>query len=379
MSDITNSLKDSQDTLLEDAALTRGIADAAPDMLYVIDLRTMEMVYANNRVLALFGKTLEELAALGPSLFDVVVYPADRPAFDAHIAELLAAKNGEVKELTFRLLDANQHPTWVRTRRTVYKRDEDGHPTHVISVSQDISKEIELQEIRQRLEEEKRMLQEQKQIEIFRAILSTQEEERRRISESLHNGLGQLLYGIKLNLCMLDIPTATDYPNDFRDTHQYACQLLEEGIKEARRISHELMPTVLEDFGIKAAIEDACHKMESSTRFRFDFEGVELLRANPIKIAVYRTIQELILNIGKHAEATKAKITLKVSHSSIHIEVADNGVGMDLKTIKDDGIGLKSIKNKIRLLKGTLNVSTAPGNGTKITIDIPQSASTSFN
>jgi PAS domain S-box-containing protein len=358
------------DNVLGDIALIQGIADAAPGMLYVIELQHMQMVYANEKVLKLFGKSMEELSQMGVKLFDKFVFHEDRERFDKHIGELLSSQPGEVKELTFRLLNAAGKPTWVRTKRTIYKTDDDGKPTHVISLSQDISKEMELMELKAQLEEEKRLLKEEKQLEIFRAILSTQEEERQRISESLHNGLGQLLYGVKLNLSTLNTQLAFANPEGFSETKQYTSQLLDEGIKETRRISHQLMPTVLNDFGIRAAIEDVCHKMEAKIIFSFDFEGLDLLKPKYLELAVYRTIQELVLNIGKHAKATHAKITLKVQQHLIHINICDNGVGFDVGKTAHKGIGLRSIRDKISLLKGFMKVTSTAGK-TEIDIDIP--------
>lgn len=355
----------SDQTLLNDPALFQGIADAAPGMLYVIDLRTMKMVYANEKVLSLFGKTLEELGNMGPRLFDEFVFREDRPRFDAHIAELLSAKPGEVKELTFRLLNTHRQPTWVRTRRTIYKRDDQGKPTHVISVSQDISREVELQQIRAELEEEKRLLKEERQLAIFKATLATQEEERRRMSESLHNGLGQLLYGVKLNLAALTL----EDPDGFSQTRGYAQDLLEEGIRETRRISHQLMPAVLHDFGIKAALEDICQKMPG-TAFSLEFEGLELLVPKYIELAMFRIVQELVLNMGKHAKATACKIVLKINEREINIQVSDNGVGFNPKAEQATGIGLSSISSKISLLKGHMDIDSG-NTGTTIDIFIP--------
>jgi PAS domain S-box-containing protein len=361
------------DYVLGDIALIQGIADAAPGMLYVIELQTMKMVYANEKVLKLFGKTLDELSQMGVKLFDKFVFYEDRERFDAHIKDLLESEPGEVKELTFRLLNFAGIPTWVRTRRTIYKTDSDGKPTHVISLSQDISREMELMELKAQLEEEKRILKEEKQLEIFRAILSTQEEERQRISESLHNGLGQLLYGAKLNLSTLNPQLAAANPESFSETKQYTSQLLDEGIKQTRRISHQLMPTVLNDFGIRAAIEDVCHKMEAKIMFSFDFEGLSLLKPKYLELAVYRTVQELVLNIGKHAKATHAKITLKVKPQLIHINVCDNGVGFDVNKEGYKGIGIRSIRDKISLLKGFMKVISTAGR-TEIDINIPMYA-----
>ncbi len=361
-----NKKHDQNKRLLNDPALIQGIADAAPGMLYVIDLRQMKMVYANQKVLALFGKTLEELGKLGAKLFDDFVFPEDRPQFDQHISELLAARQGEIKELTFRLLDSKREPTWVRTRRTVYKRDLEGNPTHIISVSQDVSEEIALQQIREELEEERRRLKEDRQLEIFKAILATQEEERWRLYESLHNGLGQLLYGVKLNLSTLGLENAAT----FLQTLNYAQDLLEEGIKETRRISYQLMPSVLHDFGIKAAIEDICRKLNSKILFSLEFSGLELLIPKYIELAMFRIIQELVYNMENHSQASTCRILLNIDEHQISIEVADNGIGFDPQGKHQHGIGLKSLSNKVALVKGEISIESGK-DGSAIKIAIP--------
>jgi len=121
-----------------------------------------------------------------------------------------------------------------------------GNKQRVLGIGLDIS------EIRAAEEKIHKMEANQK-LEIFRTSLSTLEEERYRISESLHNGIGQILYGIKINLSALE-PTLKE--NEFNEAKKYVNKLLTDVIIETRRISHELMPTTLEQFGLKSAIED---------------------------------------------------------------------------------------------------------------------------
>jgi|GEM_PF-1587518 len=369
-----SAMKQAEDRIKEDAALIKGIADAAPDMLYVIDIHNKHLVYANNNVLQLFQKTMDEIKAIGSLLFEAVIYPADREKFEENIRQLQHAKDNEVKELTYRLIDSKGVMHWIKTRRTVYKRDEAGVPSHIIGMSQDITTQIKLKEKNKQLVKERKQMAERQQEEIFRATLSTQEEERKRIAESLHNGLGQLLYGVKLNMGQINI-NRPDRLEENQLALQQTGNLLAEAIKESRRISHELMPTILEDFGLRDAIEDICRQFSQAVHFKCQFMGLTRKLDKFIQIAVYRIVQELMMNIVKHAEAKEAYIKVEVSTEEVRITVKDDGVGFNTSSEKSNGIGLKTIQSKVKLLNGHYNIISSPGGGSIIEISFPNKSS----
>jgi PAS domain S-box-containing protein len=207
---------------------------------------------------------------------------------------------------------------------------------------------------------------------IVKATFSALEEERNRISESLHNGLGQVLYGVKLSLSNLTPERALNDPDGFREDHQYTDKLLAQSIQEARRISHELMPATLNDHGLKVAIQDICNQFREGLTINCRIKGSAKGLDKYLELAVYRTVQELVVNIVKHAAATKGTIAIDIDSGMIHIAVKDNGQG-----IRHDGrdhaagIGLSSIRAKIGLLNGTMKIVSTPGKGTGVYIDIP--------
>jgi signal transduction histidine kinase len=208
------------------------------------------------------------------------------------------------------------------------------------------------------------------QHELFKAMLDAREKERKRIAESLHNGLGQILYGVKLTLSDLHLK-----PNDiWQEKHQQTLQdterLLTEAINEARRISHELIPSVLEDFGLKTAIEDICRQLKHVLNITCSFSGLPAKIDQYTELALYRMIQELVTNIIKHAAATQASIYIDVS-TNINVIIKDNGKGFSDKAGNDRGIGLKTIQGNIEMLNGTLQITSAPGEGTTISMTIP--------
>lgn len=367
--DITER-KIAEEKIKEDDALLRGIAEAAPDMVYVIDIRSMQMVYGNNKLAKLLNRSLNDIKEMGAELFDRIIYADDRAKFDNNIDALRqTTKDDEIKELVYRLVDGYGRLHWIQTRRTVFKRDSDGRPTHIIGISLDITEQVYLQKKNLQLRLERNELEKKQQREIFMATLNAQEEERRRIAENLHNGLGQLLYSVKLNLEQLNPKLENDPAIHFNSLKQ-AERLLTEAIRESRRISHELMPAILEDFGLQAAIEDICEQFNKTIDFNCQFQGLDRKLDKHIEIAVYRMVQELIINIIKHARATRASILITLNGDIISISIEDNGVGFREVSPKR-GIGLGTIQNKVKLLNGTVDIKSTKGNGTKIHIHFP--------
>ncbi|TCD26542.1 PAS domain-containing protein [Pedobacter psychrodurus] len=243
-------------------------------------------------------------------------------------------------------------------------RDEEGNPVRMLGVDMDITA---MREAERKL----RDMENQQQQEIFRITLSTQEEERRRISESLHNGVGQLLYGTRLAINHLTVDMATAKPDRFNESKAYTEKLLSDSINDIRRISHELMPTVLAEFGLDAAIKDVCDQLQDGVRFDCQITLGDIKLDNYIELAVFRTVQELMINVVKHARATSAEVEVKVDGGSILISVHDNGQGMTATTPSKSGIGLLSIRNKVELLKGKLDINSVDGKGTVIEVKLP--------
>lgn len=216
-----------------------------------------------------------------------------------------------------------------------------------------------------------RFMEARQQQEILRVTLNTQEEEHRRVSESLHNGLGQLLYAIKLSINYLSLNMATDTPERFNNAKNYTYSLLDDAIKSCRALSHELMPTVLAEFGLKVALSELCRQRNDQVRYdcNVDLDGLSLEKY--MEIAVYRIVQELVYNVFKHAQATHLSIAIGIESGHVVISVKDNGIGFPIEKIQHSGIGLASIRVKTSLLNGNLHISSMPGQGTIIAVRIP--------
>lgn len=197
---------------------------------------------------------------------------------------------------------------------------------------------------------------------VLSAILNTQEEERRRIAESLHNGVGQLLYATKLNLDMLP-----------ESAQKLAAQnLLGEAIRATRTISYELTPGVLEDFGLKVALQELVKLIPRSLPVDLNLTGLDEPLPRQLQTAIYRMVQELLNNIMKHAQAREAFVSVAREDNYVYVSVEDDGVGFDTSTPRaDHGIGLAGIRTRVALLGGTLNIHSRLGQGTTISLTLP--------
>nr|WP_068891170.1 PAS domain S-box protein [Pedobacter panaciterrae] len=351
------------------AALINSIADSAPDMVYAIDLVNRKQIYSNYKIAALLNKSQQEIRHLDISFYDEFIHPEDRNNFYNNLTELRSAESKQVSALTYRLIDANGYVHWIRTRRSIYKYDESGQPSHIVGVSEDITEQRELQEKNHQLWLEHNEAKKQQRQEIFRASLKVQEQERKRISETLHNGIGQILYGIKLTLDRLKL-NLPDVGKEQQKIWNEAQELLTKCIQESRRVSHELMPPALEDFGLKAALEDVCWQLRGEVSFNCHFTGDPLALDKYIQLSVYRIVQELMVNIIKHSYATQAVVRIVIENKITRIQVEDNGNGFTWAEVKNKGIGLSTIKAKVRLLNGKTEIKS-DGSGTRIHIVLP--------
>ena len=200
------------------------------------------------------------------------------------------------------------------------------------------------------------------QQEVLAVILTTQETERKRIAEAIHNGLGQLHYATKLSL-----EGRGHAPRNPRDT----LKLLDEAIRTTRTISFELTPGILEDFGLRIALEELVKRLAPvGLPVHLHLANLDQRLAPKVEIAVYRVVQELLNNVMKHATgATEVEVHVAHANHRLEVSVEDNGCGFApaaLATQPLVGIGLSGVRNRVDLLGGEPLVESRLGQGTII-------------
>jgi signal transduction histidine kinase len=193
-------------------------------------------------------------------------------------------------------------------------------------------------------------------------LLLAQEEERKRVSKDLHDSVGQSLLLLK-NKIVLQNDDATK-------------ALVESAIEEVRSISRDLHPFQLQEMGITKAIENILYQVDETTELFISKEitPIDGLLNIEKEVNVYRIVQESFNNILKHANATAVKFKMYASKNDIVIQIQDNGVGFDFsKQIrKFESLGLKTLKERTRFLKGTMKVESQSGKGSFLEFKIPK-------
>lgn len=209
------------------------------------------------------------------------------------------------------------------------------------------------------------------QQQLAQAVLAAEEGEKRRIAESLHNGLSQLLYAAKLSLNQLGAEHQRQPPQAFAEAQNKATKLLAEAISQTRTLAHELIPRTLEDFGLEAALQDICTDL-SIAPLRMSCRVEDLPAGLPphFTLALYRMAQELANNVVKHAHATQASLHLAADDKNLTLRAEDNGLGFSAELpAKAKGLGWQALQDRVRLLNGTLNLESKLG--TCVTIRLP--------
>lgn len=206
-----------------------------------------------------------------------------------------------------------------------------------------------------------------------KAIIEAEEKERIRIAKDLHDGIGQQLSAVKMQLSALESDLTLTSQND-QDRMQTMISMVDEAVKEVRTVSHNMMPNALLKSGLVAAFREFVNKLASVGTMKIDLHitGLNERLENTTETVLYRVLQECVSNTVKHAQATEIGIQLLKHDKYLNLIIEDNGRGFDTSKINDfNGIGLKNMLSRIQFLNGTIHFDSYPGKGTTVSIDIP--------
>jgi PAS domain S-box-containing protein len=212
--------------------------------------------------------------------------------------------------------------------------------------------------------------------ELIRKLITAQEEERRKVSYEVHDGLAQTAAGAHQLLQAFARQHPPDSEKGRKDLAR-ALQLVQQTVGEARYVIADLRPTALDDFGLAAAVRLQVEKI-SSEGSQVDYEealGNERLPPE-VETALFRVAQEALTNVHKHAPSARVRITLRRPNDAVRLQVRDWGPGFNPEKITDGGgpgerLGLSSMRERVALLGGHLEVHSRPGEGTEVVAEIP--------
>jgi two-component system sensor histidine kinase UhpB len=200
-------------------------------------------------------------------------------------------------------------------------------------------------------------------------VLRAQEEERRRVARDLHDEVNQALTAILLRLEALGQDVPPDQRDDVREIKRLAAQAMDELLNLAR----QLRPTALDDHGLITAIEAQVRGLgeRNGIEARLRTEGDPASLDDEKQTVIYRIAQEALANAGRHAGAAHVDVALTAVESGARLRVADDGSGFDPATARRGGLGLEGMAERARLVGGELDLRSAPGRGTEITLRVP--------
>ncbi len=212
------------------------------------------------------------------------------------------------------------------------------------------------------------IIQQQQELKIMQAIIEGEEKERSRMARELHDGIGGMLSTTKMYL--ETIQGKYDVLSDAKD-YAEAVQSVNDTLLEVRTSAHNLLPELVLTHGLSEAVRLYCIKVSKAKKIEinFQFYGYLGVTNSSFELSVYRSIQELIQNVLKHARATKALVQISAQDDMLSIAVEDNGIGMNSNDIPDHGVGLSTIKTRMKNMGGQFGIHSLAGKGTSVYLE----------
>ena len=344
------------DSLRRNESELRDVVDGIPAMAW-ITLPDGRVEFLNRRWLDYAGLSLREAVVRS----NETMHPDDfQRVFERWRAMLLA---GQPYEDEMRLRRADGEYRWFLVR-TVPQRDEKGNILRWYGTSTDI-------EDRRRAEQALRESAERLQ-QLSRRLLEVQEAERRHLARELHDEFGQILAAISVRLhAAKSAAGAPAQPN-----LDECIGLLRRAGERVRSLALELRPTMLETAGLDAALRWLAEQHLQQTGTPVQIAGHAAHVSSEVAIACFRVAQEALTNVMRHAAARNVWLTLTHTEDGLELQVQDDGVGFDVQRALRDAtgsarLGLLGMKERVEILRGTLEVESQPGRGTRIRIMVP--------
>lgn len=337
----------------------RTLAENIPDNIIRYD-RNARTVYLNTSTARLMGVRAEELLDQTPEGTPEHFRAMKLDTLAKCLRQVL--ETGEPQEFEAMLHHAEKGMQ-THNVRFVAERDERGEIVGALMVGHDITAlkktENELKESQEQL----RGLMAQRE--------AAREEERKYIAREVHDELGQILTGLKLNVSVLNHKLGTE-DGYAKDQLHEAMTLTDRALEVARNVASALRPAALE-MGIASALEWLSIRFGTNTGISCEvhIEDEDIRLDDASSIALFRIVQESLTNVTRYARADRVDITLGREAGDYVLKVRDNGDGFDVNRIKTDSFGLVGIRERGLMLGGKVDIDSHPGKGTEIVVRIP--------
>jgi PAS domain S-box-containing protein len=317
-------------------------------------------VWATDEIRELFGFSPHEELHFESFLGRIHLEDRER----VHQTVQQAMQSGEELVIEYRVLRADGSVRWIASRGR-QQQTTVGKPSSMMGVSVDVSERKQAEDTLRR--------QEQDLSRLTGKIINAQEEALRRLSRELHDDLTQRLAALALDAALIEKQLNPAQPQVVQNLKDLRTNLSEVA-EEVHDLSRQLHPSILDDLGLVQAVQAECAAFSKKTGIALSFmpDAIPDSVPQPLALCLYRVIREGLQNIAKHSGAAAASITLQGLSDGIRLLIQDKGIGFDPNEVKKKaGIGLSSMRERVRLINGTISFKSKPGQGTEIEVSIP--------
>jgi PAS domain S-box-containing protein len=342
----------------ESEATTRALFEAAAQAIFVVD-QSGRIAMANPATEKMLGYPESEL--IGQSV-ELLVPENLRSGHVNHRTDYFG--NPQNRPMGFGLdLQARKKDGTIFDVEISLSYIRSGQDTLAVAFMSDISKrKADEQAIRQQREDLRALAG---------RLMTAQDDERRRIARDLHDDLSQKLAYLAMDLGKLAAkPTSQELLESLRVLQRRAGEAAE----SVRHISHQLHPSILDDIGLDAALEQYCEEFgeRSGIRTHFLSRDIPDSLSREVMSSVYHIFQESLRNVSKHSKAAEVFVTLEFSENVLRLTVRDEGVGLPASRLKAGaGIGIMGMRERANLVNGTVSIESQLGEGTEVTVAVP--------
>ncbi|HEX6212297.1 MAG TPA: GAF domain-containing protein [Methylomirabilota bacterium] len=338
----------------------RTLVTNIPDVVWLVD-RAGNTLFLSPHVETIGGYTAEELYRAGSAGWFGRIHPDDLPLVRQHFATLFQDKGGTF-DVEYRLRHRDGRWVWLHARAVATYEGPD--TTYVYGLSSNITDRKQAEEIRALL---------------LNQVITVQEEERRRIARELHDETAQSLASLLLGLSALqEARTLRAARTQAGDLHRVATRAL----AEVRRLAWGLRPAVLDDLGLATALERYAQEFGRTRGITVAVDSAGLAGGRlpaVVETSLYRIMQEALSNVARHAGARKVRVQLERRDATIALVVEDDGQGFDpaqppARPTAARGLGIHSMRERAAVHRGALAIDSAPGRGTRVSVEIPVAA-----
>jgi PAS domain S-box-containing protein len=330
--------------------------DEAPVGYLIMDT-TGNILNANQRVTGILAAEKKEI--IGHSFYEFISRD-DKDSFYLYLKKL--QKLGKTDGIELRLKHNND--TIFAFLDSSLTRDENKNSSvrlSLLDITLRKQAELELQESREKLRN------------LSAHILSVKELEAKRIARILHDEIGQNLFGLQMQVAALD-KKVSSLDEETGQKLKQVLKYIEQIISTAQKVTLELRPPALDVLGLKETIQTYMKefknlfKINFHTKFAIENVNLDIEKSTTL----FRILQEVLLNVHRHAQATKVDISLIKNNNDIQLIISDNGKGITLPQIEgNQSFGIIGMRERVNILKGHIDIKGAPNRGTTVKVTIP--------